>query len=253
MTEIIPCPPKRHAELALEWDQLAEERHRQIASGDDLSFDNVVAPESLRLLEGANLTSILDIGSGTGDFTLRLARVAREVTAVEPSRVSVNLARQVCGTVNNVKFIESSLEDATSSLLVGSFTAAVAVMTLMTSPNLNEFAMALARILPSSSIFVATITHPCLWPSYWGYENEPWFNYKCEQFIEAPFAISRARARYRTTHVHRPLEQYIDVFSDQGFRLETLSEPLPPLKVQTQYPTPWRFPRFLGLKWRKIC
>ncbi len=69
MTDIRPCPPKTHAELAREWDQLAEERHRQIASGEDLSFDHIVVPTIWRLFEGADRTVVLDIGSGTGDFT----------------------------------------------------------------------------------------------------------------------------------------------------------------------------------------
>src|SRR6266478_467554 len=76
VADIRPCALKTHADLALEWDQLAEERHRQIASGEDLSFEHVLVPTTLRLLEDANNALVLDIGSGTGDFTARLARIA---------------------------------------------------------------------------------------------------------------------------------------------------------------------------------
>lgn len=64
-------PAKSHADLAREWDQLAEERHRQIASGEDLSFEYVIVPTTWRLFEGADRAVVLDIGSGTGDFTAR--------------------------------------------------------------------------------------------------------------------------------------------------------------------------------------
>lgn len=252
MTLIRPCPVKTHADLAREWDQLAEERHRQIASGEDLSFDLVVVPTTRRLFEGADGTVVLDIGSGTGDFTVQLARVAGRVIAVEPSPASVTLARRVCRDARNVRFIEASLEEAASVLDEGPVTAAVAVMTLMTAPDLRGFAKALAALLQTRARFVATLTHPCFWPRYWGYETEPWFRYEVETFIEAPFVISKRRTEVRTTHIHRSVEQYVNVFAEEGFRLDALAEPMPVPEVQALYPTPWRFPRFLGLRWEKV-
>ncbi len=252
MMHIRPCPPKSLGELTREWDELAEERHRQIASGEDLSFEHIVVPTTWSLFEGADRTVVLDIGSGTGDFTARLALVAGKVIAVEPSRASMALARKICQPAHNVRFVEASLEEAASSLDEGPATAAVAVMTLMTAPDLRGFAKALAALLQARARFVATVTHPWFWSKYWGYEDEPWFRYEVETFIEAPFVISRRRTEIRTTHIHRPLEQYVTVFAEEGFRLDALAEPMPPPKVQALYPAPWRFPRFLGLRWEKI-
>ena len=65
MMHIRPCPPKSLGELTREWDELAEERHRQIASGEDLSFEHIVVPTTWSLFEGADRTVVLDIGSGT--------------------------------------------------------------------------------------------------------------------------------------------------------------------------------------------
>jgi SAM-dependent methyltransferase len=238
--------------LALEWDQLAEERHRQISSGEDISFDHVVVPTIWRLLEGADQSVILDIGSGTGDFTARLARMAGNVIAIEPSRASTALARHVCRDAKNVRFIESSLEDAVSALESGRVTAAVAMMALMTVPDLLGVARALAAILEHGAHFVATITHPWFWPRYWSYEKEPWFCYPTETFIEAPFVITKHRSNVRTTHIHRPLEQYVDTFARVGFSLDRVVEPMPSPEVQALYAAPWQYPRFLGLKWKKV-
>lgn len=251
MRDIRPCAAKTHADLALEWDQLAEERHRQIASGDDLSFEHVVAPTTLRMFEGTDATLVLDIGSGTGDFTARLAQVATLIIGVEPSRTSVAVAKASCRKAHNVRFIQASLEEAASMLRGEPVTAAVACMTLMTTPDLSGFAKALAALLQKGARFVATLSHPWFWPRYWGYETEAWFNYTQETFIEAPFVISRCRTAVRTTHVHRPLEQYVSVFANAGFRLEALVEPIPSREIQTLYPEPWRFPRFIGLRWTK--
>jgi SAM-dependent methyltransferase len=252
MTGIRPCPAKNHADLAREWDQLAEERHRQIASGEDLSFEHIVVPTTWRLFEPAERAVVLDIGFGTGDFTARLARLAGSVIALEPSRNSVALARRVCQSAQNIRFVEASLEEAAGSLGKGPATAAVAMMTLMTAPDLRGFAKALAAVLQTGARFVATLTHPWFWPRYWGYEEEPWFHYEVETFIEAPFVISRRRTKIRTTHIHRPLEQYVNVFAQEGFQLNALAEPMPAADVQALYPAPWRFPRFLGLRWEKV-
>ena len=83
MKNIRPCAAKQHSDLALEWDQLAEERHRQIASGEDLSFEHILLPMTLRLFEGADAGLVLDIGAGTGDFTAQLARIATRVIGIE--------------------------------------------------------------------------------------------------------------------------------------------------------------------------
>jgi FkbM family methyltransferase len=249
--DIRPISPKGHTELASQWDRLAEERHRQISSGEDLSFHYVVVPTTWKLLEGCDLSVVMDIGSGTGDFTARLARVAGKVIAIEPSAASMALARRVCQHSRNVRFLEAPLEEAALYHVNERATAAVAVMTLMTAPDLREFAKALAVLLEPDARFAATLTHPCFWPKYWGYADALWFHYNVETFIEAPFVISRCRTKFRTTHIHRPLEQYIKIFAEQGFQIEALMEPMPTDDVQTRYPAPWRFPRFLGLLWKK--
>lgn len=244
-----PCAPKGHAELAMNWDRLAEERHRQISSGIDLSFDHVIAPTAFHLLDGCDSSTVLDVGSGTGEFTARLAAAADSVIAIEPARTSTMIARNVCKYRQNIQFFETPLEDAVDLLTDVGATAAVAVMSLMTTPNLASFAGALAKLLRPQARFVAMLTHPCFWPKYWGYCESSWFQYDKEIFIEAPFAISKCATELTTIHIHRPLEQYVATFADAGFRLEKLAEPIPRPEVQALYPERWAFPRFIGLKW----
>ena len=244
-----PCSPKSHLELIQSWDRLAPERHRQITSGEDLSFHHVIVPTALALLDDCDKTVTLDIGSGTGEFTSQLARCAEQVIAVEPSPVSLQIAKKHLRTCTNVLYMESPIENAVQDLIQCRVTTSVALMSLMTAPNLGAIAQALREILPPLSRFVAILTHPCFWPRYWGYHNEEWFNYDKEVFIEAPFAISQRATDVLTVHIHRSLEHYISTFSASGFCLETLVEPLPDKGIQGFYPKPWRFPRFIGLKW----
>ncbi len=254
MRGIKPCTRKTHEELAFEWDRLAAERHRQILSGEDLSFEHVSIPTIFQLIEGADTTCVLDIGSGTGDFTAQLAQVVARVIAFESSSSSMKIAREICPANSEIRFVEAPFEKAAGTLREEQPTAAVAVMTLMSTPNLNAFATALAKVLQTGGIFATLLCHPWFWPRYWEYDSESWFNYTKEIFIEAPFSISKRRTEIITTHIHRPLEQYLRIFDEAGFRLGALVEPVPSPEIQALYPQPWRFPRFLGLRWVKdVC
>jgi SAM-dependent methyltransferase len=251
MKGIAACPDKSAEQMTREWDRMAEERHRQLLSDEDVSFHHVVAPTALRLLEGADTAVTLDIGSGTGHFTVSLARIAKRVIGIEPSVRSVAVAKDLCREARNVQFVEGYLENSLAQIAEMEPTSAAAVMTLMSVVNLSRFADGLASVLPVGARFVAIITHPWFWPKYWGYEAASWFCYGRETFIEAPFTISRRRSKIITTHIHRPLEQYMAIFSDAGFRLERISEPIPEPAVEALYPKRWTFPRFLGLQWKR--
>ena len=243
------CGRKSHAELVMGWDELALERHRQISLGLDVSFAKVVVPAAASLFADTDNRVVVDVGSGTGEFTEKLAGVSDHVIGVEPSRRSTAIAREVCGARDNVEFVEAPLEEAVDDLRGRGVTAAVALMSLMTTPSLPEFAQALGRVLRPGAYFSAVLTHPWFWPRYWGYEKAKWFSYEREIFVEAKFVTSTCSTEIVTTHVHRPLEQYARAFGEEGFVLERVVEPMPSAEVEALYPKAWAFPRFIGLRW----
>ncbi|MCF5232368.1 MULTISPECIES: class I SAM-dependent methyltransferase [unclassified Pseudomonas] len=251
MFDVLNSQPKPLADLTQQWDQLAKERARQLSSGLDISFSKVVAPTALRLLQGADLSALLDIGSGTGHFATLVSPLAGSVIGVEPSGASVEIAMHLCESRTNVRFIQAAVEDVTVTQLNGLASAATAVMVMMAAPDLGRFAAAVNALLRSNSTFVAVIPHPCFWPEYWGYANAEWYDYTKETFVEAPFKVSRDQTSIRTTHIHRPLSQYLSTFAKHGFKLVAFEEPIPEESVQAMYPEPWHFPRFAALKWIK--
>jgi hypothetical protein len=126
-------------------------------------------------------------------------------------------------------------------------------MTLMTVVSLDRLAAAVSEMLKTGGHFVFTITHPCFWPAYWGYAGAPWFSYGEEIFIEAPFKISNEASDFVTTHIHRPIERYVNVLNSAGFSVIAMVEPMPKAEIQALYPEPWHFPRFLGMKCIKVA
>ena len=231
MNEVRACGVKTHAQLAAEWDQLAQERHHQILSGEDISYEHVLVPTMFHLLEGADMTCVIDVGSGTGNFANRIAKIATNVIAIEPSAASIALAKAFCRDTGNVQFIQSPVEEVGTTVDTQA-TVAVSLMTLMTAPNLKAFARAVSSLLLPGARFSATFSHPCFWPVYWGYDSAEWFDYSKEIFIEGPFVISRRRTNIITTHIHRPLEQYLRTFAEFGFSLDAFVEPIPSPAIQ---------------------
>ncbi len=234
--------PKSNAQLAAEWDRAASARAAELESGLDLSFDSLITPAMLSLLPN-RISRLLDVGCGTGTFTVRLASLASDVVGIDPSGVGVALARARSAT-GNVRYIVQSVESYAQTVH-STFDVATANMVLMDIADLDEAVRAIASVLIHQGLFIFSILHPWFWPDYWGYARESWFRYHEEQFIEAPFRISMHETGVVTTHVHRPLSRYFASLADAGFRLDRLLEPLPGPELERRYPGRWQYPRFL--------
>ncbi len=122
-------------------------------------------------------------------------------------------------------------------------------MVLMNVLDAGNFLHAAHRVLRPGGALIATLTHPCFWPVYKGYDSEPWFDYSQETLINAPFTISlEEKSDFSTTHVHRPLSQYLTSAVDAGFEIHEVREPLPNPVLMAKYPTTWKYPRYIAIK-----
>ena len=251
MSTVRPSETKTLADISKEWDQIAGIRQRQLANGEDLSFSHVLTPTVLKLLEGCNLESVIDLGCGTGELTALIAAKASMIVGVDISSTSIEMARTK-SRYPNVHFYHSSVEDFAQRWVGHTFTTAVASMTLMDCLNLDSFIEATAGMMDVGGSLVATITHPWYWPVYWGYHNADWFQYDREIILEAPFRTSTEITRYVTTHVHRPLSSYIEALLKAGLMLDRIDEPFPDDNTQALFPERWEYPRFLAFRATKL-
>ena len=236
---------KAGPDLRSEWDRIASKRHRQIASGLDVSFSYVLLPLFQELMGNCELESVLDLGCGTGELTKEIASLSTRVTGIDPSPESIAIARTTCAESLNVSFYVGTVEEFADSRSESRFTTAVSNMVLMDCLNLDSVLSAVASVLGINASFIATITHPWFWPQYWAYADAPWFIYQNETILEATFRISGEVTDCVTTHVHRPLSQYLGSFSRAGFRVDQILEPFPCEGVHKLYAEQWKYPRFM--------
>lgn len=239
---------KSRVEIEKEWDAIAPIRDIQISQGKDISFLEVLLPALEKLTINSDLSNVLDVGCGVGFVTEVLSIKASSVTGVDLSKRSIELAQKRLKNTHHAHFFYGSIEEFAQKTVPQSFSLAVANMTLMTALDLMSLLRSVAKLLPIGAHFVFTITHPCFWSHYWGYDTAEWFHYGQEIVVEAPFKISLDVADVVTTHIHRPLSQYINSLIEVGFLIEAVLEPLPPFDTNPEYLHNWKQPRFLAIR-----
>ena len=237
---------KSQIQIAREWDSIAELRSEQIRTGRDISFEHVLTPALIKMTEGCDFSAVLDVGCGCGFLTAKLADIAKRITGIDISSTSIRLARRHCHEYTNLDFVEGAIEDLTPEMERQSFSLAVANMSLMAILRLDVALESLSRLVRPGGHLAFTITHPCFWPQYWKYPKE-WYRYDEEIVIEAPFHISLDMSdQFVTTHIHRSLERYVSELTGASFHICRLIEPMPSPEIESKYPQPWEYPRFLA-------
>ncbi|MBN1975298.1 MAG: methyltransferase domain-containing protein [Sedimentisphaerales bacterium] len=243
-----PINEKKQIQIREEWDNISKIRYNQIIDGKDISYRYVILPCVLDLAKKSNFSKVIDIGCGTGVLTSMLAKRSNKVLAIDISPKSIEITKSHCKKQKNILFNTISIEDYAFKCKSQTFTLAIANMTIMTCLNLFSFLKAIEKLLIKGGTFIMTGIHPCFWPQYWGYDKAKWFDYKKEIIIEAPFRISKDITEYKTTHIHRPLDMYINMLIRCGFIINKIIEPIPNNNIQKLYPNIWKFPRFIGIR-----
>lgn len=235
--------PKTVAQIAAEWDTLASDRLRQIDTGIDSTYNNVLAPAMIDVCTTSTASRVLDVGCGVGRLTRELARYYDNVVGIDPSRISIETA-QAHNSAKNIRYVHASVEELSLGS-PGKFGLVVANMSLMATPSLETALASIARLLTIGGQLTLSVPHPCFWPLHRGFANQPWFDYKCEMFIESAFSLSSETLKTASTYIHRPLARYIQVLSQNGFILLSLEELSLPLRESTSTVGTIDQPKFL--------
>ena len=233
-------------EIGKEWDRVVHARHAAIENGKDISFSCVTAPCILRHIREDLPNKVLDVGCGSGFLTHQIAKISQECVGIDISVNSINIAKQKYN-LSNLTFKTCEISKYQPYDL---FSVCVANMVFSSDPAWEKSVEHIYSLLSDNGALYLTITHPCFWARYWGFEKETWFKYNEELYIETDFSISLEKKMGKTTYIHRPLSDYMNGLARVGFIFETIEEPYPISETPAGYE--FSYPRFLFMKCRKV-
>lgn len=206
--------------ISNEWDIVGPLRQVAIEQGKDISLERITGPCILDNTKAVKHHRILDVGCGTGYLTNELSKLAKECWGIDVSSKSIITATQKYQR-DNLHFVCSSIKDFS---IDSPYDVCIANMVFMDDPEWIDSLNNIVSLLAKNGKLLITITHPCFWPRYWGYQDEEWFNYQEELYIQGLFSITLQKGFGITTLIHRPLSDYIDAIINSGLCIEELRE-----------------------------
>ena len=231
-----------------QWDNNAAKRHKQILEGLDYSFDNVLSPTFIKLLNGieeVKMRNVLDVGCGSGILTYRLSSLVGNIKGVDPSAKSIKIAKKEFGTIKNLEFLCSSIEDHQSN---EKYEVIISNMTIQATKNIEKVFYSISKLMNKSGVFIFSIPHPCFWIEYRkriGLDEYKNYRYGRNSKYRITFSISNDRIPLpsRVPLYHRRIEYYSDQLDLAGFCIKRLLEPYPKEIEGTN--ANWETPHFL--------
>lgn len=233
------------SEIGIEWDRMCASRQAVIDSGKDVSLELVTAPCLLQKVQKEKPTSLIDVGCGTGYLTAKLAELVSLCVGIDASGRSIEIAKKKYSKAK-AHFYKYRISEYVTDI---PFDMCVANMVFSSDPELPCSLQAIHNMLNVKGKLLVVIPHPCFWAKYWNFETEEWFDYGKEIFIEHDFSVSLVKSLGKATYIHRPLQQYINEITSNGFQLKELEElePVGPLPAGYRYD----YPRFLFMEFQK--
>jgi SAM-dependent methyltransferase len=237
-------------DIIYEWNKNAKARHKQISSGVDISYLEILIPTIIGLIGDITNKRVVDVGCGSGYLTAKLEKGGADVVGVDPSKEMIKIAKKEYGNLPRLKFVNETVEVFSSRHSDADFDVAVSNMSLITIANLDRALGAINSLLIPDGLFVFNITHPCFYNEHRRYEPAASFQYLLSHAQKGSFIISNDPKALpaRTTHFHRPLQEYFRSLKAASFVVDELVEPFPTPSTERLYPKPWRVPRFLSLR-----
>lgn len=237
--------PKKISEIGNEWDMMSASRQAVIESGKDISLELVTAPSILRQVKKEGPETLIDVGCGTGFLTAKLAGLVSSCVGIDASGRSIEIAKKKYSKTK-AHFYKYRISEYVTDI---PFDMCVANMVFSSDPELSCSLQAIHNMLNVKGKLLVVIPHPCFWAKYWNFETEEWFDYGKEIFVEHDFSVSLVKSLGKATYIHRPLQQYINEITSNGFQLKELEElePVGPLPAGYRYD----YPRFLFMEFQK--
>lgn len=227
------------SDVASYWNENARIWSEHTRRGFDVHRMQVNNPAFFELIGDVNGLRLLDAGCGDGYHTRLLARIGARVTAVDISDAMLSTAieeerREPLGIRYELRSF-TKLEGAEDA----SFDAAVSMMALMDTPDLEGAISEFARVLRPGGMFAFSVLHPCFLTRGFEWITGPdgrrvaikvagYFDVSSDWIDRWRFSVAGSEGvDFAIPRFHRTLSQYFNSLIQAGFVIERVVEPRP--------------------------
>lgn len=213
-------PHGLNEQIAASWDANVHTRAEDLEDGTDSTYIHIIKPWVLNcVMQHTNAESrILDAGCGCGYLTNAIYETGRtNIRGIDISAASIYHAQE------KYPDISFACEDICRYTPAERYDMCLAIMMLNNLASLDEFFLALGRLLFDSGRAVLVIPHPCCWPQRHLANQD--YSYFQEQPYEYAFS-TQGRTDYASKifYFHRTMETYFRLIRNGGFQITMLRE-----------------------------
>lgn len=260
----------RHFPMPLDvkhiWDACGEAFDRYTSASDSFS-DNIERPAVELLIGDLKGARVLDLGCGSGTFSLLFRQKESDVVGLDLSPTMISLAKERAAARGVV--VDFRVVDIREPLPFSEneFDVVFTGTVLHYVDDIPAFMKEVARVLKQSERFVASVLHPMSTarfplansvdvegPDPW----EGWYFGSPNRAIETPwldFGTVSSEGRRIFCH-HHTISEYFDALASARLAVTGLSEPRPSTEFATKnasrYAEAMRVPVFLIFRAEKI-
>jgi ubiquinone/menaquinone biosynthesis C-methylase UbiE len=221
-----------------EWDEIANSRLKQLISGRDVTYTEVILPSIEKYINYGG--KIIDVGCGTGFGTAFFARYDPEIIGLDPSLGSIEVAQRA---YKGICFVHSTVHEFE---VRDKFDIVILNMVLHNATDPIELLAGCKKLLRSGGRLIYTMCHPKYWVPYKTALDPEDFEYSKEGLYSFPFTTTlNKRSIGVTSYYHRRIETYQEIFEGVGLVERVFREIFPNEKVMRLYPRRWEYPRYV--------
>lgn len=213
------------------WQSLSKWYDASVGESGTSLHTKLIIPRILSYLDLNSDKSILDIGCGNGVLAKTFSELNMIYTGIDSSQYLINaaikrqvknatfLCRDIC-TSNTVDLFQTNL-----------FDIAIFILSIQDIDPIVDAVKNLSQVVKTNGQVLIFMLHPSFKiPRQTGFvydENRKLVSRRIDAYLtqnSIPYKTDKKSKRYIANFYHRPLESYINIFSNYGFGLKNLYE-----------------------------
>lgn len=215
------------------WEPIAKWYDHWAGKSGNVHHQTLAIPTVMHLLSPKPNERIVDVGCGTGVLAPHITGAKAYYVGVDASPKMLKFARKRHGKLSRAAFClgDAARLHSILELQQQPCDAAVFLLSLQDMEPLEQIIQSTAKVLKASARMVLLVNHPCFRvprQSGWGWDESRKLQFRrIDRYLtpmEIPFRpVAHGKSEMITSY-HRPLQDYVNALSSEGFLIHQVTE-----------------------------